>query len=190
VAARVEEPAPVVVPVPAPVVVPEPPEKTLYTDRSDHAEPQLAPVTVPAAGDPFASLVSDPDDVPPHQSLPHESENDDQFEEPENFDELINQIEPPIGTIDKEGELDFDRAIPDPGDPEVLVVPHKVSGERLRLRKGFSGARIVDLENKVVDHLPPIDENNYDIPKTVIDEEDVGIATLTSFRGDKIKVRR
>ena len=81
-------------------------------------------------------------------------------------------------------------AIPEPSDPEVITVPHLQSGERLRLRKGFAGARILDLENKVVDHLPPINENNYDISKAVIDEDDVGIATLTSFRGDKIKVRR
>jgi hypothetical protein len=164
---------------------------------SDHGEPDIDPLRSPSRNEPYGDLFTDV--TPAACSIPPETEPDlldetvgepELFSEPDNFDELLNQIEPPIGTIDKEHELDFDRAIPDQTDPEVLTVPHKQSGERLRLRKGFSGARIVDLENKVVDHLPPIDENNYDISRTVIDEDDVGIATLTSFRGDRVKVRR
>jgi hypothetical protein len=48
----------------------------------------------------------------------------------------------------------------------------------------------VDLENKVVDQLPPIDDTHFDLTQTIIDEEDIGLATLVSHQGEKVKVRR
>ena len=60
----------------------------------------------------------------------------------------------------------------------------------MRIRKGFRGARIVDLEGKVVENLDPVDPADYHIPSTVVDERDVRFATLTSHAGSKVRVKR
>lgn len=95
-----------------------------------------------------------------------------------------------LGTIDAENELDFDRAIADSKDPELVSVPHKPTGGRVRVRKDFKGARIVDLENKVVENLPPVDLSKFDMPMTIVDENDVRYATLVAHSGEKIRVNR
>jgi hypothetical protein len=95
---------------------------------------------------------------------------------------------PHLGTIEEERELDFSKAIPDTQDPEIVVVPHRFTGQKFKLKKGFKGARIVDLENKVMDI--PVDAKSIDIMQTIVDEDDVHIATLTTHTGQKIKVRR
>lgn len=59
------------------------------------------------------------------------------------------------------------------------------------IRKGFKGAKIIDLENKVQNNLPPIHSTReFDMSKTIIDEENVHLATLTTNKGDKIRVKR
>lgn len=95
----------------------------------------------------------------------------------------------PLGTIEEESELELERAIPDLDDPEVLTVTNK-SGQRVKIRKGFSGARIVDLENRVDENELPIDSAHYHIPSTIVNEYDPHLATLTSHRGHKVRVKR
>mmetsp|Transcript_30328 Transcript_30328/g.5478 ORF Transcript_30328/g.5478 Transcript_30328/m.5478 type:complete len:93 (+) Transcript_30328:757-1035(+) len=59
------------------------------------------------------------------------------------------------------------------------------------IRKGFKGARILDLENKVLNNIPPIQNtNDFDMKKTIIDDENVHIATLTTNQGAKVRVKR
>lgn len=122
--------------------------------------------------------------------LPEEIEIRDSLFDIEN---AVGDGAPPekhLGTVEEEEEFDFTRAIPDASDPEVIVVPHKQSGQRFKLKKGFKGARIVDLENKVAE-LPPInDTSNFDIPETIIDEQDPHIAQLLNYQGQRIKVKR
>jgi hypothetical protein len=95
-----------------------------------------------------------------------------------------------LGTIEEEAEFDFERAIKDSDDPEVVTVPNLESGERFRLKKDFHGARIVDLENKVVESIPPIETSRYELPLTIVDEEDVHYATLTTHSGESVRVKR
>lgn len=58
---------------------------------------------------------------------------------------------PHLGTVEEENDFDFSKAIHDVDNPEIVSVPHKVSGQRMKLKKGFYGARIIDLESKVSD---------------------------------------
>jgi hypothetical protein len=95
-----------------------------------------------------------------------------------------------LGTIEEETEFDFERAIMDGQDPEVVTVPNLESGERFRLKKDFKGSRIVDLENKVVETIPPIESSRYVMPMTIVDEADVHFATLTSQSGESVRVKR
>jgi hypothetical protein len=79
------------------------------------------PVPIPVAKAPAAAA------APPDTYEAYESESDDapSQSEPEDDEELMDTFAPPIGAIDKENELDLERAIPDPSDPEVITVPHK-----------------------------------------------------------------
>jgi len=128
-----------------------------------------------------------------------ETEEEPNKEEPEN--DFLTELEavtfpveeeekPCLGTVENQSELDLQRAIPDLDDPEIITVPHKESGQRVRIRKDFKGARIVDLENKIVENSNPIDPKDYEIPKTVVDEEDVRFATLKAISGERIRVKR
>ena len=95
-----------------------------------------------------------------------------------------------LGTIEEENELELEKAIADIDHPEIISVPHIETGRRVKLKKNFKGAKIVDLENKIIENLGPVDEQNFDIPKTVVDENDVRFATLTTHKGDKVRVKR
>lgn len=95
-----------------------------------------------------------------------------------------------LGTINEENELELEKAIADVDDPEVITVPHIETGRRVKLKKDFKGARVVDLENKVVENEDPVDVKDFDIPRTVVDEEDVRFATLTHHTGSKVRVKR
>ena len=50
-------------------------------------------------------------------------------------------------------------------DPEIVIVPHAETGEPVRLRKSFHGAALLTEEGEEDDSLPPVDQNDYDIPK-------------------------
>jgi hypothetical protein len=70
-----------------------------------------------------------------------------------------------LGTIEEENELELEKAIADIDHPEIISVPHIETGRRVKLKKNFKGAKIVDLENKIIENLGPVDEQNFDIPK-------------------------
>lgn len=95
-----------------------------------------------------------------------------------------------LGSIEQEQDIDLDKAISDPNDHKLVSVLHKPSGQRITIRKGFKGARIVNLENKVIETLPPVDTKNYEEKKTVVDEADVRFATLTAKTGERVRVKR
>lgn len=101
-----------------------------------------------------------------------------------------NSPSQPLGTIHEELELELEKAISDLNDPEVISVPHIEKGLRVKLKKDFKGARIVDLQDKVNETLEPVDDTFFDISKTIVDENDVRFATLTHKLGQKVRVKR
>ena len=117
------------------------------------------------------------------QESPVKTEENQTVEDPSNFDQII-------GTVGEENELELDKAVPDSKDPEIVSVFHKETGQRVKIRKGFKGARIVDLENKIIDNLAPIDTNKYEVSKTIVDDSDVRFATMTARTGEKVRVKR
>ena len=85
----------------------------------------------------------------------------------------------------------FNNAFPDHMDPEVVIVMHNETGEDVRVRKTFHGARILDNLGNVDPGQSPIDRGDYDIPATIVDQEDVHLATLKNrFNKKRIRVRR
>ena len=95
-----------------------------------------------------------------------------------------------LGTIEEENELELEKAIADVSNPEIVSVPHVETGRRVKIQKNFKGAKIVDLENKIIEKMAPINEENFDLPRTIVDEGDVRYATLTSKKGEKVRVKR
>ena len=129
----------------------------------------------------------------------HEVEHEEQepnMEDLEIIQDLESSIKPDsvesehLGTIEEENELELEKAIADIEDPEIVSVPHIETGRRVKIKKDFKGAKIVDLENKVIEAMQPVDEDQYDIPRTIVDEGDVRFATLTSKKGEKVRVKR
>ncbi|CAG9329240.1 unnamed protein product [Blepharisma stoltei] len=116
--------------------------------------------------------------------------NSEGLSEEEKINMLFGQPNNSLGVIKEEDELEFERAFADSNDPEVVIIPHKVTGERLFIKKGFRGARIVDLENKVLKNKPPIEIADYDLSSAIIDEDDVHFATLYTYKGEKVRVKR
>ena len=94
------------------------------------------------------------------------------------------------GTVAEEADLELDKAVADSKDPELITVIHKDTGQRITVRKGFKGARIVDLENKVIESIAPIDTSKYEVSKTIVDDADVRFATMTAQSGEKVRVKR
>lgn len=74
--------------------------------------------------------------------------------------------------------MTLDRALPDPEDPEVVVVTHKDTGEQVRVRKSFHGAYVVDKAGVKASQEGPIDINDYDLNAAEIDKDDVRIALI------------
>ena len=95
-----------------------------------------------------------------------------------------------LGTILEENELELEKAIADLDEPEFVTVTHKETGRRVKIKRDFKGARIVDIENNVIESLPPIDIKDIDFTKTIIDESDVRFATVTTKSGQTLKVKR
>ena len=132
-------------------------------------------------------------DSPPDPTLNPEAEIDTLLDDlQQSFD---REQETPIEEA-KEGEAidtaqyDMDRAVPDSTNPDIVIIPHKYKGYRLKVKNDFNRARIVDLENRVVQSLPPIDPKKYDLSKTIIDETDPQYATLISNTGERVRVKR
>eukprot|EP00358_Blepharisma_japonicum_P004831 CAMPEP_0202942360 /NCGR_PEP_ID=MMETSP1395-20130829/2529_1 /ASSEMBLY_ACC=CAM_ASM_000871 /TAXON_ID=5961 /ORGANISM="Blepharisma japonicum, Strain Stock R1072" /LENGTH=703 /DNA_ID=CAMNT_0049638501 /DNA_START=542 /DNA_END=2650 /DNA_ORIENTATION=- len=149
-------------------------ELVAYTERGsepEETEPNLEDQEILIEEEKVPETMAPPPTPPPPPESPSKSPNH-------------------YGTIEAEQELDFDKAFADSNDPEIVSVPHKPTGGRVRVRKDFKGARIVDLENKVIDSAPPIDPAKYDIPKTIVDENDVRYATLVTHSGEKVRVHR
>jgi hypothetical protein len=120
------------------------------------------------------------DEIPSQEEIVLES--NDKSSEPEGNNEL--------GTIKEENDLELEKAVPDTKDPELVTVFSKERNQRVRIRKGFKGARIVDLENKIIDSLAPIDTSKYEVNKTIVDDNDVRYATMTANTGEKVRVKR
>jgi hypothetical protein len=137
-----------------------------------------------------AEVPEEPPEVPPELHTESQSSSDDLsvFQAEEEVKESSSFG--PFGTVPEDGDLDYNLAITDPVNPEIVSVPHKPTGQRIRVTKDFNGARIVDLENRVISSLPPIKQEKYDMSKAVIDENDVHYATLISYAGERIRVRR
>ena len=112
------------------------------------------------------------------------------LEEPSSDSEDKPQILKDLGSVSEEHEIDLDKALADPKDPELIKVFHKQSGQHVTIRKGFKGARIVDLENKIIESLPPVDPKKFESGKTVVDESDVRFATMTAKTGERVRVKR
>ena len=76
-------------------------------------------------------------------------------------------------------------------DPEIVIVPHAETGEPVRLRKSFHGAALLTEDGSEDASLPPVDQNDYDIPETEVDETDVHLATLSKkFTRERVRVKR
>lgn len=103
---------------------------------------------------------------------------------------LLTGSDEHLGTIMEEAELEFEKAIADVDEPDYVTVPHLETGRRVKLKKDFQGARIVDLENQVIENLPPVNTDLFDLVKTVVDESDVRFAVLTGKNGQKVRVKR
>ena len=108
----------------------------------------------------------------------------------ESITEVRGNENPNLGSISEDKDLDLEKAVADPSDPELVSVFHKESGQRVTIRKGFKGARIVNLENKVIDSLPPIDPKKFESGKTIVDDTDVRFATMTAKNGERVRVKR
>jgi hypothetical protein len=94
-------------------------------------------------------------------------------------------------SVENENEFQFPAAYPDPEDPEVVVVTHKETGEDVKVRKTFQDAYVVDDRGHRMPEAKPIDRNDYDIPKTIVDKDDVHLATLShKFTKARVRVRR
>ena len=109
---------------------------------------------------------------------------------PELIQEDIKDGDKDLGLVNEEKDIDLDKAIADSKDPELITVINKQTGERITIRKGFKGARIVDLENKVIENIAPIDTNKYEVSRTIVDDTDVRFATMTGKGGEKVRVKR
>ena len=93
--------------------------------------------------------------------------------------------------IRDEGDLHLRKARPDPQDPESIVVQHNPTGEQVRVTKSFHEAMVVDANGNAIPGVASIDRNNFDIPKTVVDQEDVHLATLMhKYTQARVRVRR
>ena len=85
-------------------------------------------------------------------------EDTEKYEEiMEKQSEYRNKYEAPMGTIEEEDDIELNLAIADSNDPEIVSVPHKITGERVKIRKDFKGSRVVDLIGEVIEGVPPID---------------------------------
>jgi hypothetical protein len=115
------------------------------------------------------------------------SEKSKESEKSEESEKSDSEI---MAHIKEEKDIELEKAIADPNNPDLVSVLHKPTGKRIVIRKGFKGARIVDLENKNIESLPPVDLSNFDKTKTKVDEEDVRFATLTAKTGEKVRVKR
>ncbi|OMJ74195.1 hypothetical protein SteCoe_26950 [Stentor coeruleus] len=171
-------------------------EIVAYTEEDvPSEEEQVIPKT---AGDDKVEEFEVDHEVNDHKRSEADLLKDSSSKSIENFEEKKSEdiIEPAtpgqkdLGTISEEKDLDLEKAVADPSDPELVKVFHKESGQRITVRKGFKGARIVDLENKIIDTLAPIDTNKYEISKTIVDDNDVHFATMTARTGEKVRVKR
>ena len=95
-----------------------------------------------------------------------------------------------FGHVSEEQDIELSKAIPDPSNQDLISVLHKPTGKRIIIKKSFKGARIVDLENKIIESIAPIDLSKYDQSKTKVDEQDVRFATMTSNNGNRVRVKR
>ena len=64
-----------------------------------------------------------------------------------------------------------------------MTVTHKVTGERMKIRKDFKGSRVVDTDGNVMADYPPVDTEKFHIPSTIVDINDVRFATLFDYSG-------
>lgn len=105
---------------------------------------------------------------------------------------IHNQNEHLVGqTIHSEDDFRFEQALPDPEDPEVVVVTHKETGEDVRVRKSFHGAYVIDKAGVKASREEPIDINDYDLSNAEIDKEDVRIALIPKKQTkERVRVKR
>lgn len=140
------------------------------------------------------SKFSESEDVKEESFSLHEQEPN--MEDIEIIQDMESTIKPDsnssehLGTIEEENELELEKAIADIENPEIVSVPHIETGRRVKIQKNFKGAKMVDLENKVIESMAPVDEEHFDLPKTIVDEGDVRFATMLSKKGDKVRVKR
>lgn len=172
----------------------EPPPSTPAESRhsepvpeEEHVLPSQVPEEIPQE---TPEVPEEPPEMPPE--IPTESQDSSQDLSVFQAEEEVKESESfgPFGTVPDDADLDYNLAIPDPAHPEIVSIPHKPTGQRIRVTKDFNGARIVDLENRVIATLPPVKQDHFDMTKVVIDENDVRYATLTSYAGEQIRVRR
>ncbi|CAG9326962.1 unnamed protein product [Blepharisma stoltei] len=90
--------------------------------------------------------------------------------------------------VSKEEDFDFANAIEDPKNPEAVLVTHKRTGVKCRVKKGFKGLPRLDKKT----NLPLFREkiiDTYDIDSVFVDPKNSHYANLVSD-GKEIRARR
>ena len=50
------------------------------------------------------------------------------------------------------------------------MVTHRETGEDVKIKKSFHGATEIDSKGRLVSGKPPIDKNDFDMAKTIVDK--------------------
>lgn len=101
----------------------------------------------------------------------------------DDLEELQDLVPLMLDAIPEEEDLDLEAAETDEQDPEVVTAAFRESGRRVVIRKDFEGARLVDLEGKVLRDSSPIKSKDYDMPNAKVEKFNVKFATVR----DKLK---
>ena len=109
-----------------------------------------------------------------------------QPEDPVPASEVINFTEsadPPLGYVENEKELELEHAVLDRTSPDIIIVPHRKSGQTVKVRDRLKNAKPVAAKGR-------ISPEKYDVDSLQVSQDDVHLANVRAWSGEQVAVKR